>query len=156
MDAIQQLGKALYNQQRFMILQAKLSLELRDQFSDSYVYAWQKNVYPILDENQTHEDLEVYFTVSREQVNLIAEKADADWRGQTLHTFYEYEDYFDSRGFPKHGIDRITLIHVFRYLYLDERFDQAFWDRLISPMNYPIEAEGITKDFNVDDEIYLQ
>jgi hypothetical protein len=149
-----QIGKAIFNLQRFQILQAKLNPATEDLIPDNYAYAWQQRMFPVNEESDIHFDLAEYFEVSKEQVDEITAYADEEWRKGNLYTFYQYESHFKVRVQGKTGIDRHALIAVFRYFFLNDSFDQPFWDRLLAPMEYPTEAERITREFSID-ELYL-
>lgn len=147
-------NKAIFNLQRFQILYAKLNPATSELISDEYAYAWYNNLYPILDNDQLHEDLEEYFSITKEQVDIITKYADSESKKEQYHTFYEYEDYFNVREYPVADIDRNTLISTFRYFYLKRTFNQTFWETLLKPMEHPVEAKEICSKFSID-ELYL-
>jgi hypothetical protein len=147
-------GKVIFNLQRFQILQTKLNPETAHLISDSYAYAWYQRLYPILDENELHADLEDYFSITKEQVDMIAERADSEWLEKRYHTFNDYEAYFNVRSSPVKNISRHTLIATFRYFYLHETFDETFWKTLIEPWKHPTEASLVTSEFR-SEYIYL-
>lgn len=95
-----------------------------------------------------------YFSISKEQIEEIITYADAEWLEKRYYTFYEYEDHYQVRTNPLFGIARHTLIAVFRYMFLNNSFDDKFWNKLLEPMKHPAEAAGISRDFNIN-EIYL-
>lgn len=140
------IGKALFNLQRFQILQTKLNPATSYQIPDAYAYAWSCKLFPLLDDCDLHEDLQQYFTITRDQVDKITCYADEEWLKKRYYNFYDYESYF--RGVE--SISRYGLISVFRYMYLKGCFDNQFWSKLLEPMKYPSEASVITNDFNVD------
>ncbi|WP_124981498.1 hypothetical protein [Nonlabens xiamenensis] len=154
MSDIKNIGKALFNLQRFQILQTKLNPNTSHLLPNDYVYAWYEKLYPIVDENDLHEDLEPYFSITREQVDEITSYTDTEWLEKRYYTFYEYEDYYKCRIEPVKGISRHTLIAVFRYMFLRNAFDDKFWNTLLEPMKYPVEAGGITSDFK-SEYLYL-
>lgn len=149
-----ELGKSIFNLQRFQILQTKLNPSTTNLIPNDYAYAWYKKLYPLLDENELHEDLESYFSITKEQVDEITNFADKEWLENKYYTFYEYENHYKCRSNPFLDITRHTLIAVFRYMYLREAFDQNFWNKLLEPMQHPSEAGGITRDFDIN-YIYL-
>jgi hypothetical protein len=146
------VGKVLFNLQRFQILQTKSNPQTSDLIPDYYAYAWEVKLFPALDENALHEDLKEYFTIKEKQVNLISDRADSEWLEKRLYNFYEYEDYF--RKDTQNGIDRVTLLYSFRYFYLKRGFDDSFWEKLLEPSKHPSEAALIKRDFKID-SIYL-
>ena len=149
-----EIGKTIFNLQRFQILQTKLNPNTTNLIPNDYAYAWYKKLYPLLEENDLHQDLEPYFSITKEQVDEITNYADSEWLEKRYYTFYEYESYYKSRTNPILGISRHTLIAVFRYMFLRDAFDEEFWAKLLEPMKYPIEAGSITSDFDIN-YIYL-
>ena len=87
-------NKTIYNLQKFAILQAKLNPAMSNLIPDSYAYAWSANTFPFLNESDIHHDLKEYFSITEEQVILIAETADRFWRSEKNLNFYEYEELF--------------------------------------------------------------
>ncbi|MDR6516767.1 hypothetical protein [Chryseobacterium camelliae] len=151
---MKEIGKSIFNLQRFQILQTKLNPETTSLIPNDYAYAWYKKLYPLFEENELHEDLQQYFSITKEQVDEITAYADKEWLEKKYYTFYEYEQHYNCRINPVMGITRNTLISVFRYMFLRDSFDQVFWDKLLEPMNHPMEAGGITTDFD-NSYIYL-
>jgi lantibiotic modifying enzyme len=154
MDSIFNTGKALFNLQRFQILQTKLNENTSNHIPNAYAYAWYQKLYPLFEENALHEDLEPFFTITKEQVNVISKRADSEWLQKKYYSFYEYEAYFNVREEPVEEISRHTLIAVFRYFYLNDFFDKPFWDKLLEPMDHPVEASSITSEYD-SSHIYL-
>lgn len=142
------IGKSIFNLQRFQILQTKLNPATSGQIPNDYAYAWYEKLYPIMEENDLHEDLAPYFSITKEQADEIAGFADSEWLQKRYYSFYQYEEYYKVRTFPVMGISRHTLIAVFRYMYLGGAFDAQFWNTLLTPMQYPTEAGGITRSFD--------
>lgn len=151
---MKEIGKTIFNLQRFQILQTKLNPATTNLIPNDYAYAWYQRLYPLLEENNLHEDLQTYFSITKEQVDEITGYADREWLEKRYYNFYEYEKYYNCRVNPVMGISRSTLISVFRYMFLRDSFDQQFWDKLLEPMQHPIEASGITRDFDIS-YIYL-
>ena len=147
-------NKPIFNLQRFQILQTKLNPNTSNLIPDSYAYAWYQKLFPLLDDSDLHEDLITCFEITKEQVEIISERADSEWLEKKYYTFYEYESFFCVRNSPVKDISRHTLIATFRYLFLHGTFDDIFWDTLIKPMEHPIEASSITSEFNPE-YIYL-
>lgn len=147
--------KAIFNLQRFSILQTKLNPATSDLISDSYAYAWYDNVFPYLHDSDIHYDLKECFLVKEEQVKMIAETADKNWLEKKNLTYYEYERLFSwNEEYKQYGIGRVELLSAFKYFYLKGIFDSDFWAKLLEAGEYPIEASSITKEFNQTD-LYL-
>ena len=144
---MKELGKALYNLQRFQLLQAKINLPTHNLIPDHYAYAWQVNLYPMLDTGVLHEELEHYFTITRKQIEKIKKYADDEWLKSKMRSFYEFEDYFGCREGNKDGITRDVLIKVLRYMFLKKLFDDIFWKKLLETAKFPTEASAITAKY---------
>ncbi|MGP8216203.1 MAG: hypothetical protein ACLQQ4_11600 [Bacteroidia bacterium] len=140
---MKEIGKALYNLQRFQIIETKLNPQTHNLIPDHYAYAWYVELFPLYDEMSLHKDLEPYFTITRKQIEKIKKRADDEWLKERMHSFYDYEDYFGSRTDNKDGITRAVLIKVFRYMYLKKFWDEIFWKKLLEPAKFPAEAEII-------------
>jgi len=147
--------KAIFNLQRFSILQTKLNPATSDLISDSYAYAWYHCVYPYLHDSDIHFTLKDNFDVNEDKVKIIAELADQNWLDKKNITFYKYENMFNyDEKYKSIGIGRVELLVSFRYFYLQGIFDEDFWKKLLEAGEYPIEASSITKEFNPTD-LYL-
>jgi len=147
--------KALFNLQRFSILQTKLNPATSNLISDAYVYAWYRSVYPYLDESEIHKTLKSCFDVSEKQVETIAKFADTNWLEKKYLTYYDYERIFSNQEMYKElGIGRVELLSAFRYFFLHEIFDDEFWNGLFKAGEYPIEATSIRRPLNIS-ELYL-
>lgn len=147
--------KAIFNLQRFSILQTKLNPATSDLISDSYAYAWYDCVYPYLHESDIHYDLKECFYVREEQVKIIAETADRNWLDKRNLNYYAYERLFSTNvEFKQYNIGRVELLKSFRYFHLNGIFDKHFWGKLLEAGEYPIEASSVTKEFNQTD-LYL-
>lgn len=146
-------GKAIFNLQRFQILNTKINETTNVLIPNSYAYAWYEKLFPFLDDYDLHYDLEEYFEIKKEKVDSISLWADKLWRDKKYQTFYEYENYY---RYQKKDLEiyRHDLIATFRYLFLSETFDDIFWKTLIKPEEHPTEASRIIKDFSIN-ELYL-
>lgn len=147
--------KSIFNLQRFIILQTKLNPATSNLISDAYVYAWYHSVYPYLDDSEIHRTLKDYFDVSEEQVETIANLADAKWLEKKYLTYYEYERLFAyQEKYKEFEIGRVELLSAFRYFFLHGIFDDEFWNGLLKAGEHPIEATSITRPLNIS-ELYL-
>lgn len=108
------IGKSIFNLQRYQILQTKLNPATTNFIPNDYAYAWYQKLYPLLEENDLHEDLQPYFSITKEQVDEIINYADSEWLEKRYYNFYEYEKYYGCRTNPIMGISRSALI-----LFLD-------------------------------------
>ncbi len=147
------LGKSVFNMQRFMILQLAVNPNTKRDIPLYYTYAWYSKIYPFLEENELHEDLEEYFEITKNQVDILSKFLDDEWLDGRTYSFYELEDIYDiNTENPKYGFDRIILIKILRYFRLHlNSFDQQFWDKLLESGHYPVEASLILTDFTEED-----
>lgn len=148
------LGKSIFNMQRFMILQTKLNPQTADQIPDDYAFAWYVNLYPFFSDGGVHEDLEDYFHIKEEQIDYVSKYIDDEWLEGITYTFYELENYFKCRHNPPKGIDRMVLLYILKYIKLYGGFDEAFWNKLLEPTKHPSEAQSIARPFT-SNHIYL-
>lgn len=142
-----EVNKAIFNLQRFEILKTKLNPNTSHLIADPYAYAWHTRMYPVFGSGELHEDLEDFFSIKKQQVEIIVNWSDKEMLDKRYHTFYEYEKHFSSRHGSTQSIERHALIAIFRYSFLDNRFDDLFWKTLLAPMQHPSEASLITSDF---------
>lgn len=152
------LLQALADVRMRQILHTKFHPETRDLYPDAYAYAIAHSVYPLFHEQVDPMDspatiLEINpfyatYRVDIDQVEAIhrrlAERADA---GETT-TFRELEQGFGSEGIGpwRDASLRVVLINVCRYFYLQGRWNDAFWEALVS--DGPPESEAITRELN--------
>ena len=79
----------------------------------------------------------------------ILKRADHEYLEGRFYTFYEYEEYYNSRDYSKMGIDRDALLYAFRYAYIAGVFPKEFWVKLLQKMDHPIEANLVTREFQI-------
>lgn len=145
--------KAIFNLQRFSILQTKLNPQTAHFIPDEYAFAWYVKLYPFFNNSDLHEDLEECFTITKEQLDNVTEFLDTEWLAGKLYTFYELEKIGYGKG-PFLGLDRMGLIYILKYVKLYGGFDEDFWNEILKPMKHPSEARSIQRPFGPDD-IYL-
>jgi len=68
---IHPFGKALFNMQRFQILQAKHNPQTEHTIPDHYAFAWYAKVYPFYDSAELHEDLKDYFEIPEDLIHTV-------------------------------------------------------------------------------------
>jgi len=140
---------------RFNVLCAAITKGSAEALSDAYVYAWHEGVYPLFHESiQLQTPFAEQFAVPRNRVNELAEFLDDRWLNKSMPTFYKLEDHYDVRG-GRGFWDRMKLIRTCRYMFLNEMFDQEFWEALLKGSDHPSEAKSITRKFHRPDDIYL-
>lgn len=140
------ISAALFQQMRFSILSTVLDGVDKSPFTDAYLFAWDRGVYPAFDEGADwhipHAD---QFKIGEGKVDELAKFLDEKWLAKEPITFYEVESHFDVHG-TTHSLgtwDRYELLSVCRYLYLHSHFDDAFWDTLLTNGDCPSEAFSI-------------
>lgn len=150
-DLNQQIMNAMYTQQRLQVLSLGVH---HDEFSDAYLYAWYEGVYPFFEDTDgsvqrmPHEHYQSQFLVSREKVDELSKYLDDCWLKGKVPTFYDLEDRYT-------GWSRSDLIDICRYMFLRRMFDSQFWGQLLTPMQHPSEAAGITRALNREEDIYF-
>lgn len=132
--------KALFAQRKLMISQFyKLNKE-DSGFSPSYVYAIEHDCYPIFqvdeDDELIYEDL---YLIKREKIEELLEYIDEKDNSENYITFYELEDKYGGKKV------RYELIVMLRYIALDMRFSDEFWNHLTKSGNAPLEAQNINR-----------
>lgn len=146
------------NRQTFSVMRCNILIAASQAalVSDSNAFAWSKLVYPANDFHQDAlaEPFERFFRVRKQMVVDIANHLDQIWLSGRTITFYALEDYFAlSRG--HNNLDRARLLDALRYFFLTGLFDKNFWDGVLEPGQYPIEASALTAEFERNQEIFL-
>ncbi len=138
MDEIKQ---ALYQQMRFSILITASRDREASPFSDAYLYAWDRGVYPLHDGGEWHVPHEKQFRVREteiEELNLFLAKR---WDDKQPITFYELEDHYDARS--SGPWDRPKLIFACRFISMHDLFDKICWHELRANGKCPTEANAV-------------
>lgn len=114
-------------------------------FTPAYAYAVANDIYPLFQSAHSPEEgiidpfYDCYRT-SEADISKILNYVDGEWLEGRLYSFYELEDHFGGKD------SRVKLIQVLRYAYLDGRFDEELWDKLISWA--PIEAKSVVRELS--------
>ena len=143
------IEKALFNIQRIQILQSKLNPTTANLISNDYAYAWNVELFPLLESTDLHHQYEGLFKITKKEVDVVTEFADSEWLKKQYYSFYEYEDKFIRGDKYDFKTERWHLIAIFRYMFLRDSFDKTFWDKLVENGNCPIEAFGIIREFDI-------
>lgn len=111
----------------------------------AFVFAIANDVFPIFHHTHIPNEgiIDPYFDLYKVKESDFKEVLyfmDNEMLEKRLYTFYDIEDKFGGRD------RRCELIDMFRYTYLDRRFDQKFWDYLLS--RAPAEAGHICDKFS--------
>jgi antitoxin MazE len=143
-------GEQLFEIARFQVLAAAHTSGAKDALPNAYIYAWENRIYPsFIQTPGLHQKFAGYFDVTEEMIDELSDLLDRRWRAKNTPTFYELEDHFNARRGSERW-DRSALIRTCRYMFLSELFDQAFWGTLLTPMEHPSEAGGITRHYIIE------
>lgn len=135
---------------RFQILSASLRTELKKRIEIGTIFAWNYKVFPLFSRNLTAKPFEEHFNVRESEIERLSIYYDECWRNQTVVTYYEVENKFCNSG-----MDRWKLISASQYMFVNNMFKGGrFWENLLQPTQYPIEARGITEEWSLN-EIYF-
>jgi hypothetical protein len=148
---MEELGKQLFNLQRFLILQTKLNPQTSDLISDDEAFAWSVGLYPLHSTSKIAKDLEHYFVIPKSMIELIIKYVDSKWVEKNYPSFYNLESYFANKSSSNFIIDRTVLIDTLRYCYLHGLFDENLWNGLVANDDCPLEAKGINRPFSTDE-----
>lgn len=155
----QKIMDAMFTQQRLQVLSLGVH---HNEFSDAYLFAWYEGVYPFFEDTdgsvqrRPHEHYAEHFSISEQKVDELTKYLDDCFLNDDVPTFYELEDHFNVR----HGgtkWDRSDLINICRYCYLQgHSWNEAFWTKLLTPMQHPSEASSIVRKLDREADIYFQ
>jgi hypothetical protein len=111
----------------------------------AYVYAWARGVYPLLQENDLIDWQKPFaneFRISKQMVELLTKRLDADRRAQRVPTYYYLENVLRGRD----GWDRPKLMAACRYICLSDWADDDFRSALLK--DRPTEASRLAEPFD--------
>ncbi|GAA4882570.1 hypothetical protein [Ferrimonas pelagia] len=157
-EATKQIMDAMFTQQRLQVLSLGVH---HNEYTDAYLYAWEKSVYPLMQDSDDsvapmpHQHYTKQFIVSESKVNEIYQYLEQCWLDNAVPTYYELENEFRFRitGF---GWGRMDLVHICRYLHLNGSFDGEFWKKLLTPGKHPSELGSTSRQFDRKREILFQ
>jgi antitoxin MazE len=150
--------KAMFIQQRLQIMHIG---KHHDEYTDSYLYAWESSVYPTLSDTDgsvpemPHEPYEKFFKIPKNKVDFLLKRLDNAWLKKENITFYGLEDELNVRSMTSSGWERTELLHICKYFYLNNLFDNAFWRALVANGQCPSEAHSIIDTFDRTQDIYF-
>lgn len=142
---------ALYHLHRYQIVLNAKNRDGQYQFPANFLYAVANGVFPFFQQGWAGEEdpyLECY-DVKKEFIEDVLTYMDDLWlKKEPIPTFYELE--------KKYGREhRHDLIAIFRYSYLHDGFDAAFYASLLKPTEHPTEASLLCRDFSESDLLLL-
>ena len=149
---MENLGKMLFSIQKYMILETRLNDQSEEpRISNADAYAWSVNLYPLFSKGAWHDPVKDFFDISEEKVLRVIKYLDNEWLEQKYHTFYEVLRHFKSTE-KDLDVDKWDLICILQYmLFCGGKFDETFWEKILQPVDSPMEARSIKKDFDIDD-----
>jgi hypothetical protein len=112
-------------------------------------YAWAHRIYPF-SVREIEEKFEDDFNIGRDAADDVLQKIEAGWRSNKPVTFYDLEGI---GGQGSGGLHRMEIYYVCRLAFLDGRFDDTVWAALTKPGSGPIETQGMTEEFRMEDDI---
>ncbi|THB70077.1 MAG: hypothetical protein D6B28_10165 [Gammaproteobacteria bacterium] len=149
------IKEMLFSMQKFEILSQFANTSEEKRLSAPYVYAWEKGVFPILDEIAPwHLPFAELFLVKKEMIQeLIAFLQERYDKGIKL-SFYEVEEHYGIKVahiVGDKGWSRFMLAHACRYLCLHKKFDEEFWAEMVDCAKCPIETKCIIREYTPDE-----
>lgn len=152
------ITQLLFVQQRLQILHLGKHY---GEFPDSYLYAWERGVYPFFDgtdgsvDKKPHEFYKDSFSISESEVEFIIKRFNKAYDEKEKLSFYKLEDELHISSRTKSGWTRGKLLRICRYIFLEEEYDTLFWSNLIENGSCPAEAHGIRRKFDRDSDIHF-
>lgn len=134
---------ALYeNRKQFLVVNYRVHGD-KCGVSESYIYAISHDMYPFFSqeyslEGDNQDPYAQCYKISAEDISEILEYVDSEWLKGNVYDYYALESYFGSKA------TRWKLICILRYCFLDGRFDENLWSKLVD--SAPVEAKSITRD----------
>jgi hypothetical protein len=139
--------------QLFEIARLLVIREAREADAEAVGFAWANRIFPSLHDDRVATEFENDFDVSAEQVDEVIKLLDDDDLATKALDFYGVEAVFTSSPGNPAMLDRMQLINVMRYFFLDNRFDSAFWSRMTMPGSGPSESQSMNRPFNPDRDL---
>lgn len=138
---------ALYELHRHQILLNAKDNQGNWNFPKAYLYALSKRMCPYFHYSWHSSEFDPYksvYNIKEELIEEIVTYLDDLWVAKKqIPTFYKLED--------KYGREqRIRLILIIRYCFLNGGFDEEFYRQILAPMEHPAEASTICSDFTED------
>lgn len=152
------IKKLLFVQQRLQILHLGKHY---GEFTDSYLYAWERGVYPFFNgtdgsvDKKPHELHQDLFRISEGEVEFIIKRFNKAYDDNEKLTFYGLEDELHVYSHSTSGWTRGKLLRISRYLFLEEEYDKSFWNKLTENGSCPAEAHSIRREFIRESDIYF-
>lgn len=149
---MEELKRMLFLNQKFNIMKLKIDPENSHCICDAYAYAWQNDVYPILDEGaHWHEPYENCFKVTKDMLNELLKYLAKNFDEDVFFNFYNLEDHYQARyENESNGWSRCRLIDAMRYIFLSGSFSPQFWAKLLETGRHPSEAGIICAKYSLD------
>lgn len=133
----EQIIKALYENRKLTITMNYKIYGEKIGFSPSYIYAIANDIFPFFHNEGDEDPFVSCYKITSDEINQVINYIDEEWLKGELYSFYDLETKFGGKSY------RSELIRILRYTYLDDRFDTALWEKLVSWA--PVEANNLNR-----------
>ena len=152
---MEEIKNMLFSMQKFQILSHFTNQCEEISLSAPYVYAWEKEVFPILDEIAPwHLPFTSRFPVKKEMIQELIEYLQERFDKGISLSFYELEEHYGIKVahiIGEKGWSRFMLAHACRYLCLHKKFSEEFWAEMVDSAKGPIETKCIIREYTPDE-----
>ncbi len=155
---MKEIKKMLFTTQRFQILAHFTNSAAEKNLSAAYAYAWDRSVYPLLDEVAPwHKSFAEQFDVQQEDIKELMEYLQECFDKEISITFYELEEHYGIQGVSRSGEkwDRFSLAHACRYLFMHDKYDKDFWNNMMQDSKSPAETKCVIRNFT-EEEVHFE
>ncbi len=147
---MKELKEMLFSMQKFQIMSQFTNSATEKKISAPYAYAWEKGVFPILDEvAEWHKPFADVFPVQEDMLKELIEYLQERFEKEIPITYYELEEHYGIKVAHVLGgkWSRFMLAHACRYLCLHKKFSETFWVEMIEDGKSPIEMKCILREY---------
>ncbi len=151
MDEIKDM---LFSMQKFQIMSHFTNSAAETKISAPYAYAWEKGVFPILDDvAEWHKPFAKVFPVQEDMMKELIEYLQERFEKGITVTFYELEEHYGIKVAHILGDrwSRFMLAHACRYLNLHNKFSKEFWAEMVDDGKCPVETKCIIRDYGPEE-----
>ncbi len=138
---------ALYASMRTQIITWSLMSDLRDRFTDHYVFAWLHGVYPVLEElDGIHTDFADYFSKTEEMMKELLNYLDESYNNGDAPKFVNMAGNGFTQSYEWSPTD---LMFACWYLKIGGKYDDNFWDDMLTPPKDYVPISNIYERDNI-------
>ena len=148
------MSARLFEMMKLQIFSMALQPGATERIAPAYVYAWRSGVYPFFHEADWHKPFAHQFEVTEEMMDALSTHLDACDQAGEIPTFYSLETHYRVRSQHSEW-DRSKLLCACRYMRLDSRFGDAFWNSVLRDNDHPAEAKSIMRPYVPQQELYV-